>query len=346
MTHRIGFCLAILLLSFAAGCTSVQEVVIEGTDVDLVWPPPPDTPKIRFLKSVSKIRENLPFREEGGFGRAWKFLAGERKEYIFSAPYGVTADDGKNLFVVDRDTGVIVHINLKTGKADAFYHESADPADFPIGIAVAKNIYVTYPRSGLVRIFDRKGRFKGDMGGGILTRPTGIAVNRREGLLYVVDTLAHDVKVFDLGGRHLFSFGGRGEKRGNFNYPTHAFVSSAGDLYVTDELNFRIQVFSKRGKYLFELGKIGSVPGTFQSPKGVAVDSDGNIYVADAMADSIQIFDRRGKLLLFFGGSGTAYGRFWSPSGLFIDDSDRIYIADLYNARVQVFRYLGSGRGN
>lgn len=38
-------------------------------------------------------------------------------------------------------------------------------------------------------------------------RPTGIAVDRDAGLLYIMDTIAHCVHVYTAGGQHKFSFG-------------------------------------------------------------------------------------------------------------------------------------------
>lgn len=324
-----------LLILLIAGCASTQ--VIEEPVSSIVWPKPPDKARIRLIKSISKT-EDIKTGEGGWFKKAWTFLAGETAEKPLAAPYGVTADNEGNVYVADRDTREIFSFNPRRGTSYSFFYETENPEDYPIGIGIAENIYVSYPNSGRVIIFSRNGRVVSEIGN--LQRPTGAAVNEDKGLLYVVDTLGHDIKVFDLSGKPLFTFGKRGEKDGEFNYPTHIFVARDGNVYITDELNFRVQVFDSAGKFLFKFGKIGTVPGTFQSPKGVAVDSEGNIYVADAMADGIQVFNKEGRLLLFFGGSGFEDGQFWGPVGMFIDRNDRIYITDLYNARVQVFQYL------
>lgn len=321
------------------GCASAP--LIEESHSTIVWPPPPEKPRIRFLKAISKTEDLIKTEKGGWLKRAWIFLAGEGSETVLVAPYGVAADKNGNAFVADRDTGEIFSFNLRSGKSSSFFFDTEDPEDYPIGIGIAKNIYITYPNSGLVRVFNGKGALTAGFGKNAdLKRPTGIAINEGNGRVYVVDTLGHDIKVFDLEGKHLFTFGKRGEKDGEFNFPTHIFVANDDTVYVTDELNFRVQVFTPDGNFIFKFGKIGTVPGTIQSPKGVAIDSDGNIYLADAMADSIQVFNREGKLLLFFGGNGSEDGQFEGPAGMFIDKDDRIYITDLYNKRVQVFQYL------
>jgi DNA-binding beta-propeller fold protein YncE len=328
----------ILAVIFWAGCAAAP--VIEEPISSIVWPKPPDKARIRFIKSISKT-EDIKAREGGWFKKAWVFLTGEMAEKTLIAPYGITADDEGNVYVADRDTREVFSFNLRTGRSFSFFFETGDPEDYPIGIGIAANIYVSYPNSQRVIVFSPKGKFISEIGKEAnLQRPTGVAANGKKGLLYVADTLGHDIKVFDLAGKYLFTFGKRGEKDGEFNYPTHIFVARDGTVYVTDEINFRVQAFTSDGHFLFKFGKIGTVPGTFQSPKGIAIDSDGNIYVADAMADSIQLFNREGRLLLFFGGSGSGDGQFWGPAGMFIDRDDRIYVTDLYNARVQVFQYL------
>jgi len=321
-----------------AGCASLP--VVDGPAVNIVWPKPPDKAKIRFLKSVSNTEDIEKTTNPGWFKKTWTFLTGETPERVLVAPYGVTEDQDGNVFVADRDAREIFSFNLSNRKSNSFYYESEYLEDYPIGIGVAKDIYVSYPNSGRVVAFSRNGKVVNEIGKESLQRPTGVAVNAAKGLLYVADTTGHDIKVFDLSGKPLFTFGKRGDNDGEFNYPTHIFAAKDGVVYVTDELNYRIQVFTYDGKFLFKIGKIGTVAGTFQSPKGVAADSDGNIYVADAISDTVQIFNREGKLLLFFGGNGPGDGHFDGPAGMFIDKDDRIYITDLYNGRVQVFQYL------
>lgn len=327
-----------IILLLLIGCASVP--LIEEPSSNIVWPKAPDKARIRFLKSVSKT-EDIATKGGGWLKKTWAFLTGETATRDLIAPYGITADSEGNIYVADRDTREIFSFNLRTGKSFSFFYDTEDLEDYPIGIGIAINIYVTYPNSGRVIIFNRSGKFIKEIGKEAnFQRPTGVAANSDKGLIYVVDTLGHDIKVFDLSGKLLFNFGKRGDKDGEFNYPTHIFVARDGTVYVTDELNFRIQAFTYDGKFLFKFGKIGTVPGTFQSPKGVGVDSDGNLYVADAMADTIQVFNREGRLLLFFGGSGSGDGQFAGPVGMFIDRDDRIYVTDLYNRRVQVFQYL------
>lgn len=328
----------LILLLLLSGCASSPRSV---ENQNIVWPKPPEKARIGFIKSVSQTEDIKVIDQSGWINSLWRFLTGATPLQGLYGPYGVTADNDGDVFVVDRDTREVFVFNLLKEKSSSIFIDTKDLEDYPIGITIADNLYITYPNTGRVVICSTKGEVLKEIGEGTsLKRPTGIAVNQSKGLLYVVDTNGHEVKVFDLSGKYLFTFGKRGDKEGELNYPTHVFVARDNTVYVTDELNFRIQAFSSDGQFLFKIGKAGTVPGTFESPKGVAVDSDGNIYVADAMSDTIQMFNKEGQLLLFFGGSGSDDGQFYGPAGIFIDKTDRIYITDLYNSRVQVFQYL------
>ena len=216
----------------------------------------------------------------------------------------------------------------------------------PIGVTMDSKgfLYISDSILKTVFVFNEEGDPERKIGGtDQLVRPTGIAIHPLLQRLYVVDTNAHLIQVFDLTGGFLHSIGKRGAGEGAFNYPTSLSIDREGLLYVTDSLNFRIQVFKADGEFLYLFGKHGDGMGEFSHPKGVALDSEANIYVTDAIFDAIQVFDKTGTLLLFLGEAGQGPGQFWIPTELFIDHTDRIFVADSYNQRVQVLRFVGGG---
>jgi DNA-binding beta-propeller fold protein YncE len=172
-------------------------------------------------------------------------------------------------------------------------------------------------------------------------QPTGIAFDPATGRLYVVDTAAHCVNIFNRDATLHARFGRRGAADGEFNYPTLLWRDAEGRLYVTDSLNFRIQVFDAQGQLLRRFGQAGDGTGDNIRQKGVATDSYGHVYVVDALFNAVQIFDQSGRLLLSLGGLGSDRGEFWLPVGIFIGEEDLIYIADSYNQRIQILRYVG-----
>jgi DNA-binding beta-propeller fold protein YncE len=273
--------------------------------------------------------------------RFLRFLKGSKGRSIVT-PYGVEVGPDGKLFVVDTFNRYI-HVFDQSKKAYYIFPREGTTFIFPIDIALDRegNIYVSDSKEAVIKVLNRDGKYVGEIGRGLLRRPTGIAVNERTGELLVVDTLNSQIIRFDLESHKFKGLIGRnGSEAGMFHYPTNIFVSRDGLIFVSDSLNFRIQIFTPRGEFLKVFGKPGDSPGYFARPRGVAVDSDGNIYVVDALFDVIQIFDRDGRLLMDFGGPGHGYGEFWLPSGIFIDSRDRIYVSDSYNKRVQVFQYM------
>jgi DNA-binding beta-propeller fold protein YncE len=350
----------------AAGCASPKAAgVVESAN--LVWPDPPQTPRIRYIRSIRHMADVKG--EPSWLGRIAQGVFGSSREKLLK-PYGVATDGLGGVYVADTGKGIVYKFDLESAKVLRYSEfETCDPSArsggsffsrlfsktprmrlmSPIGVAAdgRGGLYVSDSILNKVFVFDEKGRCIRAFGEDeTLLRPSGIAVNRRLDRLYVADTAGHRVVAYALDGEKLFEFGQRGEKPGDFNYPTNIFVGADDRVYVTDSLNFRIMIFTSEGELLSYFGSLGRVSGSFNKPKGVAVDSEGHIYVVDAMFDNVQIFDAEGRLLLAFGGSGTGEGEFWLPSGIFIDDRDRIYVSDSYNTRIQIFQYLGRQAGD
>ena len=325
------------------GCTATPatEDREELSTTPLVWPLPPAEPRIEFSQVISSPSDVKG--KKGFFKKLAALIFGEKEERIVK-PYGVTVDGTGRIIIADTALKR-VHIFDKEEKKYSLI-EKAGRTRFvsPVGVATDgdDNIYVSDSELKKVFKLNSKGKRKALLEGE-LKRPTGLAMNRAEGVLYVVDTWDHNVKAFNTEGKHIFTIGRRGLGKGKFNYPTDVFVDREGAIYVTDSMNFRVQVFDKRGKFLTLFGNHGDGSGDFARPKGIGVDGEGNIYVVDALFDVIQIFDREGNYLFGFGGTGQKRGSFWLPGGLFVDGDDNIYVADAYNRRVQVFKYLGGG---
>ncbi|MFQ5553385.1 MAG: 6-bladed beta-propeller, partial [Thermoplasmata archaeon] len=305
----------------------------------LVWPEPPDPPRVRFKYSLTRP-EDLGM-DKGFFQRLWEFFAGERLVRV-EKPYGVAVHRGR-IYITDQALRVVHIFDRQAGSYRGVARAGDRYFDSPLGIAVdAKGrFYVSDPDARRLYLFDPEGELLRTANTSkFVLRPTGLAFDRGRGVLYVVDTLGHKVVVFDSDLRKRGEIGGRGRRDGEFNFPTHAFVDKEGRLYVADSFNFRVQAFAPDGRYLFKFGRIGNSLTSFAQPKGIAVDSEGHIYIVEGRLNVIKIFDRTGQLLLVFGGLGAERGRFWLPTGLFIDAADRIYVADSFNQRVQVFQYL------
>lgn len=352
-------CCVTLCSVLLAACTSVEPVrgemhwglgdAPEGKQ--LTWPQAPEVP--RFLYGGTLTGEQN-FRRPGNdtsalktFGRWLVGLDGKPPvPLVLQRPSGLIGDEHGRLYVSDTSRQAVFVFDEKAGELQV-WERAFGLANFvaPSGLALGANgeLLVADAELGFVVRLDAKGEPRGLIGRGQLQRPTGLARDARSGLLYVADTTAHDVKVFDAAGALVHVIGRRGEGDGEFNYPTHlAFVN--GELYVTDTLNSRVQVFGADGQVLArKFGARGLYLGNLVRPKGVAVDGEGNVYVVESYHDSLLVFSPRGEFLLPIGGTGTATGRFYLPAGVWVDARNRVYVADMFNGRVVLFQFLGGG---
>lgn len=301
---------------------------------NLFWPPPPDTPRIKYVRTIYS---------EDDLGRKYSFVEkifGKSTFDIMVRPYGVYVGYGK-LLVTDIVVKSVQVFSLAEKRLITVIGGRSAKFRMPAAAVCDKEgrIYVADSGGSSVFVYEPNGIYRTaiPLAGG---KPVGLALDEGRGRLYVADRNGHRVVVFDLLGKRLFEFGGRGYRDGQFNTPLDIAVDAEGRVHVLDSGNFRVQVFDADGKYLSKFGEVGDSPGMFASPKGIAIDSEGHIYVTDAAFGNFQIFDLQGRVLLHIGQVGVLPGMMNLPAGIAIDDKDRIYIADQLNSRIQEFQYM------
>lgn len=328
---------AAALLSACAGAPQGAMEQDEGPHP--VWPPAGQTPRIIHRRNIRGLQVA---QQRGLLDLIAGAIAGPRRQQLLRPQSVAVSPDDQTLYIVDQELQG-VHI-LQNGKGR--FVDRTDRATYfvsPVAIAwcdgalavsdsALNQVVMLTPDGKPIRTLSKPGGFQ---------RPTGLAYDAQRRRLYVVDTLACSVNVFDAGGALIESFGSQGKLAGEFHYPTYAAVDGQGNLYVTDSLNFRVQVFSPQGKYLYDIGELGNTSGHLAVPKGVGVDAFGHIYIVDSYFSAVQIFDDEGQLLLSFGDVGRDNGQFHVPTGLLVTPDNFIYVCDAHNSRVQVFEYVG-----
>jgi len=305
---------------------------------ELTWPPPPEISRISFVQAVRgpsdlKIKKSF-------FKKIWEFIVGEEPEGI-GRPFAV-AVKGDRICVTDMALSGFHLFDLTANNYKILTRKPVKLTS-PVGAAFTRDERLLIADSVLkkVFVFSSKGDFAGEFSPGFpFQRPTAVAVSPLDNSVWVSDTLAHQVLRFSPTGEKLLTLGKRGERNGEFNYPTGITVGKDGRVYVCDTLNARLQIFSPAGKFLTAFGRHGDSTGDFANPKSVALDGEDHIYIVDGLFDAVQIFDEKGRLLLVFGQRGTKNGEFYVPASIFIDEKDRIFVSDSYNGRIQIFQYL------
>jgi DNA-binding beta-propeller fold protein YncE len=337
-----------------AGCADnhlVMNLADTGQETaPKVWPSPPEEARYSYVGELTGEDNFRPdnWANQSNTTKLFNWLVGltglNSQPVVLQRPQSGMVDSEGRIYVTDIGRGAVFVFDKPAGKLEVWDSVRGN-ARFvsPIGIIQGARDEVWVTDSELKGVFrlDKKGSILGEFGHDILERPTGIARDPQRGRVYVADTQAHDIKVFDDDGKLLNVIGQRGEDDGEFNFPT--YLTFADDkLYVTDTMNSRIQILDADGNFIAKFGKLGLNVGNLVRPKGVAVDSVGNIYVIESLYDNMLVFDKKGRTLLAIGGSGQGVGEFYLPSGIWIDNHDQVYIADMYNGRVTVLQFLGS----
>lgn len=324
------------------GCASEPP---KQQEVKLVWPPPPLQPRIKFVRSIvseESLGRDTTFGED-----LVAFLTGEKiPTNRIAEPVGLAvSDDGDRLYVSDLMQRAVFMFDFKNSKFFK-YNDVGIPGG--IGLDAQERLYVVDTDSKYIKVFGTDRKLVNRFADETLTKPTGLAVDKVNGKVYVVDTSNREsgemnVKVYDLDGKRTGQIGDKmGGAFGEFSYPTYATVDDKGNLYVSDTMNARVQKFDSQGKHLYTYGQLGSSWGEFDKPKGVGVDTFGNLYVADSGWSNVQIFNERGQVLLFFGGRGPLPGMLKNPLAVAVDKKNRIYVGDYLNHRVEVYELVNT----
>ena len=195
--------------------------------------------------------------------------------------------------------------------------------------------------SAMVRMVpENRGVVHGTIHG--LNRPWGMAVSNN-GEVVVSDNLNHNISVYSREGKHIRSFGSKGSKEGQFQYPRGVAITSDNQhILIADKKNYRIQMFTKEGMFVKSVGREGKQQLQFDSPSGIAVHpSDGKVFVADRYNHRIQVLNPDLSYSHMFGSEGSAPGQFRHLRDVAINSSGIVYVTDTGNHRVQLFSANG-----
>ena len=188
--------------------------------------------------------------------------------------------------------------------------------------------------------------------------PADVALDKKNGVIYVSDLDNNRIQKFDTQGKFLDQWGKYGFTEGQFSHPGDIAVDSTGDfVYVSDINNNRIQKFDSDGNFILQFGSPGSGQGEFNHPGDIAVSpEDSDLFVTDIGNSRVEKFDSDGNFLGEWGTFGIEKGQFNRPAGIEFDSLNNvIYVVDTKNDRIQKFDtdgnflsrfgYTGNGDG-
>jgi DNA-binding beta-propeller fold protein YncE len=250
----------------------------------------------------------------------------------------------RNLLVSDYQAGMIMTVDNKTLQAARGFPVQGKP----LGVAYARgHIYVGNTSKECVEVYARGGKKLYQLNG-VIKQPTDIAIDEKQGLVFVVDADQKNVKVFNLKGNFILSFPGVANNLVNPTCITldpansEVFVSDYGDR--TIGVYPRIQIFDYQGGLLDTIkGKQGMFGMRFSRPQGLAVDDAGHVFMVDCYSGEIMVFDRyTGQTLKTMAGYGTEPGQLRLPLDIVMNPSTKdIYITNNRAAAIEKYEKGG-----
>lgn len=168
------------------------------------------------------------------------------------------------------------------------------------------------------------------------------AVVARSGTIYVADTAAKSIIVFDVPRRRIFRFGQR--VPGTLAQPSGLALDEAMQVYVADAKRRELIVYDRLGLFQRTIGG----PQDLERPVGVAVSRNGDrIYAIDrsdneSSGHRVVVYDRDGNKIKVIGSRGGGEGQFNVPLQGAVAPDGTLYVLDSGNFRVQAFDRDGS----
>ena len=377
MTRRARIVSGMLAALLLAGAAGAQITTKKKTTADpakagdqrskayfdlkkIVWPNPPAIARIKFvdLFTGEKVDPNLFSKQSRKKKQKWMDrLAGAQNTneidlsklpFQLIRTYGLAFDSKGRIYAADQGVAAVFVFDPKTKDVEMIRNGKEAHFGLVMGLAVDDDdrVFVSDVKLHRVLVLNAKREQVASVGMDELVNPGGLAIDKENRLLYVVDTGNDTVAVFDADSfKKLRNIGKPSQKHtgtdpGQFSLPTNVAVDSEGDVYVTDTFNNRVEIFDADGEFISQFGKNGDGPGQFERPKGIAVDGDRHIWVVDAAQDRVKVFDREGRLLIYFGEHGEYPGRFMGAYGIAIDKENRVVVSETFPGRVQMFRYV------
>lgn len=216
----------------------------------------------------------------------------------FQEPWGVAVAADGTIFVADTWNGRIQVFDAegrfirKWGHFNTTNGTLGDPLALfgPRGIAIDSTGNLLVADTGNKRIiqFSPTGDLINQIGGGgarlgNFEEPTAVAVDPRDGSVYVADAWNRRIQKFDAnlqvmaewpvlswGSQHLF-------------HKPYIAVAGNGDVYISDPENFRVIVYNSAGGVKAAFGSYGAEMNRFGLPLGLAWNAQTNmLLVADA----------------------------------------------------------------
>ncbi|MFC1880972.1 6-bladed beta-propeller [Thermodesulfobacteriota bacterium] len=287
------------------------------------------------------------FTTDGQLVAKWPIV--EFQEFELEWPVAIAVGEDGFVYVVAwvKNGGYSSILKLSSsgqivGKIGNYAGQFSSGWHYPLGIDLDNvgNIYVANGENHRIDKLDPDGTLIetwGSLGSGDgqFDDPTGIAVDRQNNYVYILDTRNLRIQKFNTDGDY------QAQWECIDSLPAYAAfgvaVDKQGYVYVRNTTNGEIRKYSNNGTLVqtlqdsFDFGSYG-----------VAIDSSGFIYSVHYHASVVEKIDPTGTYSSMWSSSGTEDGFFSEPVDVALDSNGNVYVMDRVNFRIQKFDALGN----
>jgi DNA-binding beta-propeller fold protein YncE len=167
-----------------------------------------------------------------------------------------------------------------------------------------------------------------------LVKPYGVAVYG--GSVFVCDTVADNIEVFDLKKRRASYFAPVGE--GKVRLPINITIDRDGTRYVSDTGRSQVLIYNAEGTFLAAIGKRNEI-----KPSDVAISAD-RLYITDLDNHCVKVYGKADHKYMFSIPSDPkeTRGKLLSPTNLALDEAGgRLLVSDTGANEVQIYDLTG-----
>jgi sugar lactone lactonase YvrE len=271
------------------------------------------------------------------FGEQFRGSVSGPGQLISPATVGVGPDG--SVFVVEGSNGVVERFAAN----GTYLATLSGTLSWPNAVAVGStgSVYVLDQFTRRVHVFDTSGveiSTFGHTGPNMLSSPTDVVIDPRNGTVLVADSGNSQVVRFDADGVRQSSFGSSGTGNGQFSDLRALSVDATGNIYAADQVwngsspASRLTKFTATGSFLWAASLVD--PGdTYGSPSGVTTSDDGTVHVTDA---------DRGLVVMLRASDGVRSGTWrremrsgWRPADIQRGTNGDVWVVDTNSAVVE-----------
>lgn len=203
-------------------------------------------------------------------------------------------------------------------------------------------------------------------------RPTSLALDAQNNLLYVSDSGNNRIRVINLTTNIISNYAGTGgagynndgviATNASLNNPAGISLDAAGNLFIADRNNQRIRRVDGVSKLMTTVAGDGTqgfggdggtaISAQLNMPADVAVDGAGNVYIADQVNHRVRRVKTNGTIETIAGigtagftgdGGAASAAQLNSPASLEIDADCSLFVGDSNNLRIRKLTPSGTG---